>query len=138
VALLSHSNFGSYDSASAQKMREALALISATRAAAGIDGEMQADTALDARASGNACSPAPPSPAAPTCSSFPNLDAANIAYNLVRAMTDGVALGPILMGVAKPAHVLTPAATVRRVVNMTAIAAVEAQIRATRPAETGN
>ena len=68
---------------------------------------------------------------------MPNLDSANIAYNLVRAMTDGVALGPILMGVAKPAHVLTSAATVRRVVNMTAIAAVEAQIRATRPAEGG-
>ena len=62
----------------------------------------------------------------------PNLDAANIGYNITRVMTDGVALGPILMGVSKPAHILTPAATVRRVVNMTAIAAVEAQIRATQ------
>jgi malate dehydrogenase (oxaloacetate-decarboxylating)(NADP+) len=60
----------------------------------------------------------------------PNLDAANIGYNITRVMTEGVALGPILMGVSKPAHILTPAATVRRVVNMTAIAAVEAQIRA--------
>jgi malate dehydrogenase (oxaloacetate-decarboxylating)(NADP+) len=59
----------------------------------------------------------------------PNLDAANIGYNITRVMTEGVALGPILMGVSKPAHILTPAATVRRVVNMTAIAAVEAQIR---------
>lgn len=61
---------------------------------------------------------------------FPNLDAANATYNLVRSVTDGV--GPILMGLASTAHVLTPSATVRRVVNMTAIAAVDAQIRAAR------
>ena len=61
---------------------------------------------------------------------FPNLDAASIAYNLVRCTTDGVAIGPILMGVSKPAHVLKPASTVRRVVNISAIACVEAQIRA--------
>lgn len=60
----------------------------------------------------------------------PNMDAANIAYNLLRHMTDGVALGPILMGISKPAHILTPVSTVRRVVNMTAVACVEAQIRA--------
>jgi len=60
---------------------------------------------------------------------FPNLDAANITYNMVRMMTEGVALGPILMGLDQPAHIMTPAATTRRVVNMTAIAAVEAQIR---------
>lgn len=60
---------------------------------------------------------------------MPNLDAANIALNLARQLTGGVVLGPILMGVAKPAHVLTQAATVRRVVNMTALAVVEAQIR---------
>ena len=60
---------------------------------------------------------------------MPNLDAANIAYNITRQMTDGVAIGPILMGISKPGHILTPASTVRRVVNMTALAAVEAQIR---------
>ena len=60
---------------------------------------------------------------------MPNLDAANIVYNMVRVMTDGVAIGPILMGLDKPAHILTPASTPRRVVNMTAIAAVDAQIR---------
>lgn len=60
---------------------------------------------------------------------FPSLHAANTAYNLVRSMTDGVGLGPILMGVSHSAHVLTPSATVRRVVNMSVIAAVEAQIR---------
>jgi malate dehydrogenase (oxaloacetate-decarboxylating)(NADP+) len=58
------------------------------------------------------------------------MDSANIAYNMVRQLTEGVAIGPILMGVSKPAHVLTPASTVRRVVNVTAIACVEAQIRA--------
>src|SRR5690242_20613542 len=61
---------------------------------------------------------------------FPNLAAANGAFNITRSMSDGVVIGPILMGVAKPAHVLTPQATVRRVVNMSAIACVEAQIRA--------
>ena len=61
---------------------------------------------------------------------FPNLAAANTAFNMTRVLADGVVIGPILMGVAKPAHVLTPQATVRRVVNMTAIACVEAQIRA--------
>src|SRR6185312_2084823 len=61
---------------------------------------------------------------------FPNLAAANAAFNITRCMSDGVVLGPILMGAAKPAHVLTPQATVRRVVNMSAIACVEAQIRA--------
>ena len=134
VALLSFSNFGSYDSASAQKMREALTLIKQRAPQLEIDGEMQADTALSASIRERLL---PGSALTGSANLFvmPNLDSANIAYNLVRAMTDGVALGPILMGVAKPAHVLTPAATVRRVVNMTAIAAVEAQIRATRPAE---
>jgi len=63
---------------------------------------------------------------------FPTLAAANAAFNITRSMSDGVVIGPILMGVAKPAHVLTPQATVRRVVNMSAIACVEAQIRAPR------
>ncbi len=63
---------------------------------------------------------------------MPNLDAANAAYNLARVMTDGFGIGPVLMGMAKSAHVLTPSSTVRRVVNMTAIAAVDAQIRAAR------
>ena len=63
---------------------------------------------------------------------MPNLDAANIAYNMVRVMTDGVAIGPILMGVDKSAHILTPASTPRRIVNMTAVAAVDAQIRASQ------
>jgi len=60
---------------------------------------------------------------------LPNLDAANIAYNLVRVVTEGVAIGPILMGISKPVHILTSSATPRRILNMTAIAAVDAQIR---------
>ena len=63
---------------------------------------------------------------------MPNLDAANAAYNLTRVMTDGIGIGPVLMGMAKPVHVLTTSATVRRVVNMTASAAVEAQLREQR------
>jgi len=68
---------------------------------------------------------------------LPNLEAANIAYNLVRVFTEGVAIGPILMGISKPVHILTSSATPRRVLNMTAIAAVDAQIREQLAAEKG-
>src|SRR5690554_2059259 len=128
VALISHSNFGSHDDAGALKMRQALELILERAPNLEVDGEMHVDAALDpivrerllpgSRLKGSA-----------NLFVFPNLSAANTAYNLVRSMTDGVGIGPILMGVSKPAHILTPAATVRRVVNMTALAAVEAQMR---------
>jgi malate dehydrogenase (oxaloacetate-decarboxylating)(NADP+) len=131
VALISHSNFGSMDSPSARKLARALEIIVERNPKLEADGEMHADAALDpeirerifpdSRLTGSA-----------NLLVFPNLDAANSAYNLVRTMTDGIGIGPVLMGMAKPAHVLTPSATVRRVVNMTAIAAVEAQIRASR------
>ena len=93
-----------------------------------VDGEMMADTAWD---EGLRTRMFPHTTLTGRANLFvmPNLDAANIAYNMVRVMTDGVALGPILMGLDQPAHILTPASTVRRVINMTAIAAVEAQIR---------
>lgn len=128
VALLSHSNFGSYDSPSAQKMRRVRELVLAKAPKLEIEGEMHADTALDETIRAKLF---PSSRLVGHANLFicPNLDAANIAYNITRQMTDGVAIGPILMGVAKPVHILTPAATVRRVVNMTALAAVEAQIR---------
>ncbi|MFC3814485.1 NADP-dependent malic enzyme [Lysobacter sp. GCM10012299] len=129
VALLSHSNFGSHDNASAAKMRKVYQLIKDRVPKLEMDGEMQADTAWDeelrhrifpnTRLKGRA-----------NLFVMPNLDAANITYNMVRVMTEGVAIGPILMGLDKPAHILTPASTPRRVVNMTAIAAVDAQIRA--------
>ncbi|MEJ5208939.1 NADP-dependent malic enzyme [Denitratimonas sp. CY0512] len=128
VALISHSNFGSHDDDGANKMRQALQLIIERAPNLEVDGEMHVDAALDpivrerllpgSRLKGSA-----------NLFVFPNLSAANTAYNLVRSMTDGVGIGPILMGVSKPAHILTPAATVRRVVNMTALAAVEAQMR---------
>ncbi len=128
VALVCHSNFGSHDDATAMRMREALAIILKRMPNLEVDGEMHVDAALDpvvrerllpgSRLKGRA-----------NLFVFPSLDAANTAYNLVRSMTDGVGIGPILMGVSKSAHILTPAATVRRVVNMSAIAVVEAQIR---------
>ncbi len=129
VALLSHSNFGSHDNASAAKMRQAYQLIRARAPKLEVDGEMQADTAWSEPLRQRIF---PHTTLGGRANLFvlPNLDAANIVYNMVRVMSDGVAIGPILMGVDKSAHILTPASTVRRVVNMTAIAAVDAQIRA--------
>jgi malate dehydrogenase (oxaloacetate-decarboxylating)(NADP+) len=129
VALLSHSNFGSHENASAHKMRDALAIIRARAPKLEVDGEMHADSALD-EAIRERIFPNSTLKGRANLFVLPNLDAANIVYNMVRVLTEGVAIGPILMGVSKPAHVLTPSATVRRMVNMTALAAVEAQIRA--------
>ena len=129
VALLSHSNYGSHENASAAKMREVFKLLRARAPSLEMDGEMQGDTAWDEELRRRMF---PNTPLSGRANLFvmPNLDAANIAYNMVRVMTEGVAVGPILMGVDKPAHILTPSATARRVVNMTAIAVVDAQIRA--------
>ncbi len=138
VALLSHSNYGSHDNPSAAKMRHAYQLIRARAPKLDIDGEMMADTAWD---EGLRRRMFPNTTLSGRANLFvmPNLDAANITYNMVRVMTDGVAIGPILMGLDQPAHILTPASTPRRVVNMTAIAAVEAQIRKVqRDADTVN
>lgn len=128
VALLSHSNYGSHDNPSAAKMRKVWKILKERMPRLEMDGEMQADTAWDellrqrmfphTTLSGRA-----------NLFVMSNLDAANITYNMVRVMTDGVAIGPILMGPDKPAHILTPSSSVRRVVNMTAVAAVDAQIR---------
>lgn len=129
VALLSHSNFGSHDNPSARKMRRVLELVRERDPQLEIDGEMQADAAVneEIRARIFSNSTLKGSANVFVC---PNQDAANIAYNIVRQLTDGVAIGPILMGISKPAHILNPSATVRRVLNVTAIACVEAQIRA--------
>ncbi|MEO6227326.1 MAG: NADP-dependent malic enzyme [Thermomonas sp.] len=129
VALLSHSNFGSHQDASASKMRRAYEIVRARVPKLEIDGEMMADTAWD-EALRQRIFPNTTLKGRANLLVMPNLDAANIGYNLVRVMTGGVAIGPILMGLDKPAHILTSASTSRRVVNMTAIAAVEAQIRA--------
>src|SRR5262245_8103056 len=126
IALLSHSDFGSYDSDSAAKMRAALALVTAAHPELEIDGEMHADTARHpayrdrvfphSRLKGEA-----------NVFIMPSLDAANIADQMLRAVADALPVGPILIGAARPAHILTPSVTARGVVNMTAVAVVEAQ-----------
>jgi malate dehydrogenase (oxaloacetate-decarboxylating)(NADP+) len=134
VALLSHSNFGSHTDASAVKMRRVREILIELKPKLEVEGEMQADTAWSEELRERMF---PHSALRGRANLFvmPSMDAANITYNMVRVMTDGVAIGPILMGIAQPAHILTPSSTVRRVVNMTAIAAVEAQIRKQREAE---
>jgi malate dehydrogenase (oxaloacetate-decarboxylating)(NADP+) len=129
AALLSHSNFGSADTASARKMRAALDILSRQAPRLEVDGEMHGDAALSedlrrrlmpaSRLSGEA-----------NLLVFPSLDAANIALNLVKVMSDALHVGPILLGSALPAHILTPSVTSRGVVNMTALAVVEAQQKA--------
>ncbi|MBN8262765.1 MAG: NADP-dependent malic enzyme [Xanthomonadales bacterium] len=131
VALLSHSNFGSHQDASAMKMRRAYEIIRQRVPKLEVDGEMMADTAWDELLR-QRIMPNTTLKGRANLLVMPNLDAANIGYNLIRVATGGVAIGPILMGLDQPAHILTPAATSRRIVNMTAIVAVEAQIRAAR------
>jgi malate dehydrogenase (oxaloacetate-decarboxylating)(NADP+) len=126
VALLSHSNFGSSNAPSAVKMREVLALIQKADPTLEVDGEMHGDSALDAAIRGGAVTSSPLKGDA-NLLVMPNIDAANISYNLLKtAAGNGIAIGPLLLGVAKPIHILTPAATVRRIVNVTTLAVVEA------------
>ena len=132
VALLSHSDFGSHQDESAAKMRRVREILARRMPRLEVDGEMMADTAWNPELR-NRIFPGNTLSGRANLFVMPNLDAANIVYNMVKVMTDGVALGPILMGLDQPAHILTPASTPRRVVNMTAIAAVDAQIRAHQP-----
>ena len=126
VALLSHSNFGSSNAPSAIKMREVLALIQKAAPDLEVDGEMHGDTALDETIRASAVTSSPLKGDA-NLLVLPNIDAANISYNLLKiAAGNGIAIGPLLLGVAKPIHILTPAATVRRIVNVTTLAVVEA------------
>jgi malate dehydrogenase (oxaloacetate-decarboxylating)(NADP+) len=126
VALLSHSNFGSSNAPSAVKMREVLALIQKADPTLEVDGEMHGDSALDATIRSSAVTSSPLKGDA-NLLVLPNIDAANISYNLLKtAAGNGIAIGPLLLGVAKPIHILTPAATVRRIVNVTTLAVVEA------------
>ncbi|TAL75278.1 MAG: NADP-dependent malic enzyme [Rhodanobacter sp.] len=129
VALLSHSNFGSHDNPLAAKMHRVREILKARVPKLDVDGELQADTAWD-ESLRRRIFPNTTLTGRANLFVMPNLDSANIVYNMVRVMTDGVAIGPILMGVDRPAHILTTASSVRRVVNMTALAAVDAQIRA--------
>jgi malate dehydrogenase (oxaloacetate-decarboxylating)(NADP+) len=127
AALLSHSSFGSSNHPSAQKMRDALTIINATQPDLEIDGEMHGDAALsesirmitfpNSHLKGEA-----------NLLIMPTLDAANITFNLLKTSAGaGITVGPILLGCAKPVHILTPTATVRRIVNMTALTVVDAQ-----------
>jgi malate dehydrogenase (oxaloacetate-decarboxylating)(NADP+) len=126
AALLSHSNFGSSDAPSALKMRSTLALLHECMPQLEVDGEMHGDCALD-EAARKAILPGSTLNGSANLLICPNLDSANIAYNLLKsAAGHNVAIGPILLGCAAPAHILTPAATVRRIVNMTAVTVVEA------------
>ena len=126
VALLSHSSFGTSDVPSAQKMRRALALVQDRSPELEIDGEMHGDAALSAEVQLRAF-PNSRLKGEANLLIMPTLDAANIAFNLLKtASGDGITVGPILLGAARPAHILTPSATVRRIVNMTALTAVDA------------
>jgi malate dehydrogenase (oxaloacetate-decarboxylating)(NADP+) len=126
VALLSHSNFGASDSDSARKMRRALAMIQARAPDLEIDGEMHADAALseairnrtvkDSRLNGTA-----------NLLVMPSLDAANIAATLLKTAADALPVGPMLLGMSKPIHVLVPAATARGIVNLSALAVLQVQ-----------
>ena len=127
VALLSHSNFGSRPSASSRKMAEARRIIQQRAPDLEVDGEMHADSALsesirlkafpDSTLKGRA-----------NLLITPNLDTGNITYNMLKMTgSNGIAMGPILLGAARPVHILTTSATVRRIVNMTAVAVIDAQ-----------
>jgi len=126
VALLSHSSFGTSDSASAQKMRKVRELVRARAPDLEIDGEMHGDMALNAAMLKKAM-PDTTLKNDANLLVLPNIDAANIAYNLLKTtVSANVAIGPILLGCNKPVHVLTPSATVRRIVNMTALCVADA------------
>jgi len=126
AALLSHSNFGSSNSESAQKMRATLQLVRERAPDLEVDGEMHGDTALDSKLRMKMM-PDSYLKRDANLLVMPNIDAANIAYNLVKSSAgNGITIGPILLGCAAPVHILTPSATVRRIVNMTALCVVDA------------
>jgi malate dehydrogenase (oxaloacetate-decarboxylating)(NADP+) len=126
VALLSHSNFGSSQHACAAKMRAAIALLMQREPDFEVEGEMKADTALDVELR-NRIFPRARLKGAANLMVFPNLDAANTAFNLLKNLGEGLSVGPILVGAAKPAHILTPAVTSRGIYNMSAVAVLDAQ-----------
>lgn len=134
AALLSHSSFGASNSPSARKMRQALGLIRAQDPDLEIDGEMHADAALSQAIRDKAV---PHSKLIGTANLLvmPSLDAANIAFNLLKAAADGLPLGPLLLGMSKPVHVVVQSVTARGIVNISAVAALEAQTRRQEAAE---
>ncbi|MBN9587704.1 MAG: NADP-dependent malic enzyme [Alphaproteobacteria bacterium] len=125
AALLSHSSFGTADSQSARKMRKAMALLRAAHPDFEIDGEMHADAALSESLRARLVSNSPLNGSA-NLLVMPTLDAANIALTLLSAATEGLLVGPLLLGVSKPVHVMVPSVTARGIVNMTALAVAQA------------
>ncbi len=127
VALLSHSNFGASNSPSARKMRNALGLIRSMSPELEVDGEMHADAALAEQIRHQAL---PDSTLTGTANLliFPNIDSANIAFNLVKATGEGVTVGPMLLGLEKPLHIAVPSTTARGIINLSAVAAMEAAL----------
>ncbi|WP_300711488.1 NADP-dependent malic enzyme [Limnohabitans sp.] len=126
AALLSHSNFGSSNQPSAVKMRQVLELLRINAPWLEVDGEMHGDVALDAAAR-HAIMPNSTLAGDANLLVLPNIDAANIAYNLLKTAAGGnIAVGPVLLGASKPVHILTPSTTVRRIVNMTALTVADA------------
>ncbi|SAL85058.1 malic enzyme [Caballeronia arvi] len=128
VALVSNSNFGSVPSASSKRMAEARKLIAERAPHLEIDGEMHGDAALSETVR-KAAFPGTTLHGEANLLIMPNVEAANITYNLLKMVSgEGVTVGPFLLGAAKPVHILTPAATVRRIINMTAVASANASV----------
>jgi malate dehydrogenase (oxaloacetate-decarboxylating)(NADP+) len=133
AALLSHSNFGSSNHPSALKMREALDILRRQAPWLEVDGEMHGDTALDTEYRAELM-PHSMLQGEANLLVAPNIDAANIAYNLLKvAAGGGIAIGPVLLGAAKPAHILTASTTVRRIINMTAVTVADANAARQEP-----
>ena len=128
VALLSHSNFGSARTSSAIKMREAVKILKQRAPGLEVDGEMQADTALD-EALRQRIFPGSKLKGQANLLVLPDLNTANTAFNLLKSLSGGLPVGPKLIGAAKPVHILTQSVTARGIVNMSAIAVVDAQFR---------
>jgi malate dehydrogenase (oxaloacetate-decarboxylating)(NADP+) len=129
VALLSHSNFGSSDAASASRMREALEILRKRAPSLDVEGEMHADAALSPELRRRVF-PASRLDGGANLLMMPSLDAANIAYSLLTVLGDGLSVGPILLGMNAPAHIVSPTITVRGLLNMTAVAVHDAQVAA--------
>ncbi len=128
VALVSHSNFGNRDTPSARKMQQALAILRERAPELEVDGEMHAEAAVNAKIRGLTFPDARLSGSA-NLLVMPNVDAAHISYTLLKVLGGGVSVGPILVGAAAPAHVVTETITVRGLINMTAMTTVEAQMQ---------
>jgi malate dehydrogenase (oxaloacetate-decarboxylating)(NADP+) len=132
IALVSHSDFGTDDAPSALKMRAALELIRQAEPDLEVDGEMQADTALSQEVR-NRVLPGSRLKGEANVLIMPDLPSANIAYQMTKMMADALPVGPILLGAARPVHILTPSITARGIANMTAVAVAEAQQKDEEP-----